>query len=269
LSVFSNGGFLLDDDESDDDDYDHPVMGLGNSSRPGSSLGMNNTLGGTGEVSITHEFSDMLSGPSGLGGGGGGGHHGHGHSHSHGGGPFGSASHHQMFQTHQQPPTYPHLSQQQQQQQHHHQQYPASSPTSSSSSSASNSMAILSTLHAGLGTVVNSNVFNTGVVAPNVTLVRSSSAGGRTSSAAAAAAADSDPKKKRKRREMQPVNQIIETFETHVDQYLWKNNGNTIQKKTKCKSIYYKCSNSGGGCTVSALLISSFRLFFFFFFVLA
>ncbi|KAG0300029.1 hypothetical protein BGZ98_009550, partial [Dissophora globulifera] len=37
----------------------------------------------------------------------------------------------------------------------------------------------------------------------------------------------------------------------HVDQYLWKNNGNTTQKKTGCKSIYYKCSNSTAGCTVN------------------
>ncbi|KAF9274367.1 hypothetical protein BGZ68_000734 [Mortierella alpina] len=60
-----------------------------------------------------------------------------------------------------------------------------------------------------------------------------------------------DYKRKRKRREMQPVNKIVESPEPHVDPYLWKNNGNTTQKKTGCKSIYYKCSNSPAGCTVN------------------
>ncbi|KAG0343872.1 hypothetical protein BGZ54_006042, partial [Gamsiella multidivaricata] len=72
-----------------------------------------------------------------------------------------------------------------------------------------------------------------------------------STAAAAAAAAAADQKRKRKRREMQPVNKIVESPEPHVDQYLWKNNGNTTQKKTGCKSIYYKCSNSAGGCTVN------------------
>ncbi|KAG0045294.1 hypothetical protein BGZ83_009482 [Gryganskiella cystojenkinii] len=251
FSASSHRPFDDSDEESDDEDYsDHPVMGqIYANSRPGSSLGMNNTLGGTQEVSITHEFSDMLSGSSGLSGSNGPsqGHvHGHGHSHSHGGGPFGH-QHHQAFQ--------PHHSQ------HHPQHQPGSSNmlSQSSSSTANNSMAILSTLHAGLGTVVSSNVFNPSI-SPNVTLVRSASAGRVpssvstvvSSSVSSADAAAADQKKKRKRREMQPVNEIFETEELpHVDHFLWKNNGNTIQKKTKCKSIYYKCSNSGGGCTVN------------------
>ncbi|KAG1138541.1 hypothetical protein G6F37_010645 [Rhizopus arrhizus] len=56
----------------------------------------------------------------------------------------------------------------------------------------------------------------------------------------------------RKRREMQAITKIVETREfPYVDNYFWKNNGNTIQKKTGCKSIYYKCSNSNKGCTVN------------------
>ncbi|CAO3652396.1 unnamed protein product [Cunninghamella blakesleeana] len=50
---------------------------------------------------------------------------------------------------------------------------------------------------------------------------------------------------KRRRREMQPVTAIIETREfPYNDNYLWRNNGNTIHKKTGFKSIYYKCANS-------------------------
>ncbi|CAO3677125.1 unnamed protein product [Rhizopus stolonifer] len=49
----------------------------------------------------------------------------------------------------------------------------------------------------------------------------------------------------RRRREMQAITKIVETREfPYIDRYFWKNNGNTIQKKTGCKSIYYKCSNS-------------------------
>ncbi|KAI9279267.1 hypothetical protein BY458DRAFT_502508 [Sporodiniella umbellata] len=56
----------------------------------------------------------------------------------------------------------------------------------------------------------------------------------------------------RKRREMQAITKIVETREfPYVDRYFWKNNGNTVQKKTGCKSIYYKCSNSNKGCTVN------------------
>lgn len=67
--------------------------------------------------------------------------------------------------------------------------------------------------------------------------------------------AGSEYKRKRKRREMQPVNKIVDSPEPHIDPYLWKNNGNTTQKKTGCKSIYYKCSNSPAGCTVSFLAL--------------
>ena len=49
----------------------------------------------------------------------------------------------------------------------------------------------------------------------------------------------------RKRREMQAITKIVETRDfPYQDDYFWKNNGNTTQKKTGCKSIYYKCSNS-------------------------
>jgi hypothetical protein len=51
--------------------------------------------------------------------------------------------------------------------------------------------------------------------------------------------------KPRRRREMQAITKIVETRDfPYIDKYFWKNNGNTVQKKTGCKSIYYKCSNS-------------------------
>ena len=50
---------------------------------------------------------------------------------------------------------------------------------------------------------------------------------------------------RRRRREMQAISMIIETREfPYNDEYVWKNNGNTIHKSTGQKSIYYKCSNS-------------------------
>jgi len=56
---------------------------------------------------------------------------------------------------------------------------------------------------------------------------------------------DEDMSKPRRRREMQAITKIVETREfPYIDNYFWKNNGNTVQKKTGCKSIYYKCSNS-------------------------
>ncbi|KAG2228206.1 hypothetical protein INT45_010998 [Circinella minor] len=56
----------------------------------------------------------------------------------------------------------------------------------------------------------------------------------------------------RKRREMQAITKIVETRDfPYQDDYFWKNNGNTTQKKTGCKSIYYKCSNSNKGCPVN------------------
>lgn len=61
----------------------------------------------------------------------------------------------------------------------------------------------------------------------------------------------------RRRREMQAITKIVETRENpYVDGYFWKNNGNTVQKKTGNKSIYYKCSNSSKVCRT--------RVFFFF-----
>ncbi|KAG0169845.1 hypothetical protein DFQ28_011026 [Apophysomyces sp. BC1034] len=57
---------------------------------------------------------------------------------------------------------------------------------------------------------------------------------------------------KRRRREMQAITTIIETREfPYNDDYLWKNNGNTVHKKSGHKSIYYKCSNSSKGCPVN------------------
>ncbi|GAN11421.1 hypothetical protein MAM1_0592d10983 [Mucor ambiguus] len=57
---------------------------------------------------------------------------------------------------------------------------------------------------------------------------------------------------RRRRREMQAISMIIETREfPYNDEYVWKNNGNTIHKSTGQKSIYYKCSNSMMGCPVN------------------
>ncbi|ORZ19561.1 hypothetical protein BCR42DRAFT_410023 [Absidia repens] len=56
----------------------------------------------------------------------------------------------------------------------------------------------------------------------------------------------------RKRRAMQPVTKIVETKDANYkDAYLWKNNGNTTQRKTGCKSTYYKCANANKGCPVN------------------
>ncbi|KAI8991072.1 hypothetical protein BDF20DRAFT_903932 [Mycotypha africana] len=56
----------------------------------------------------------------------------------------------------------------------------------------------------------------------------------------------------RRRREMQAITKIVETREyPYNDGYFWKNNGNTVQKKTGNKSVYYKCSNSTKGCPVN------------------
>ncbi|CEI87956.1 hypothetical protein RMCBS344292_02361 [Rhizopus microsporus] len=57
---------------------------------------------------------------------------------------------------------------------------------------------------------------------------------------------------RRKKREMQPITMIIETREfPYKDQYEWKNNGNTVNKNSGRRSIYYKCSNSKLGCSVN------------------
>ncbi|KAG0190259.1 hypothetical protein DFQ28_002266 [Apophysomyces sp. BC1034] len=51
--------------------------------------------------------------------------------------------------------------------------------------------------------------------------------------------------RRRQRRKMQAITMIIETREfPYNDKYLWKNNGNTVHKKSGLRSIYYKCSNS-------------------------
>ncbi|ORZ03462.1 hypothetical protein BCR43DRAFT_483417 [Syncephalastrum racemosum] len=56
----------------------------------------------------------------------------------------------------------------------------------------------------------------------------------------------------RRRREMQAITKIVETRDyPYLDGYFWKNNGNTVQKKTGNKSVYYKCSNSSKGCPVN------------------
>ncbi|KAG2185879.1 hypothetical protein INT43_002317 [Umbelopsis isabellina] len=58
-------------------------------------------------------------------------------------------------------------------------------------------------------------------------------------------------KKQRKRREMQAITKIVETREfPYLDDYFWKNNGNTTHKSGR-RSVYYKCSNSGKGCPVN------------------
>ncbi|KAI8089278.1 uncharacterized protein BX664DRAFT_332613 [Halteromyces radiatus] len=58
--------------------------------------------------------------------------------------------------------------------------------------------------------------------------------------------------KPRKRREMQAITKLVETREyPYLDGHFWRNNGNTIQKKTGNKSVYFKCSNSTKGCPVN------------------
>jgi hypothetical protein len=67
------------------------------------------------------------------------------------------------------------------------------------------------------------------------------------------------PQRPRRRREMQAITKIVETREyPYVDGFFWKNNGNTIQKKTGNKSVYYKCYNS------SKVILGPFFFFFFF-----
>ncbi|KAI9314956.1 hypothetical protein BX666DRAFT_2138980 [Dichotomocladium elegans] len=57
---------------------------------------------------------------------------------------------------------------------------------------------------------------------------------------------------KRRRREMQAITMVIETREfPYNDDYLWKNNGNTIHKGSGNRSIYYKCANNAKGCPVN------------------
>ncbi|ORX63069.1 hypothetical protein DM01DRAFT_1403450 [Hesseltinella vesiculosa] len=63
---------------------------------------------------------------------------------------------------------------------------------------------------------------------------------------------DTNQIQKRRRREMQAITTVIETREfPYNDDYLWRNNGNTVHKKSGNKSIYYKCANSQQGCPVN------------------
>lgn len=66
-------------------------------------------------------------------------------------------------------------------------------------------------------------------------------------------------KASRRRRSMQAITKIVETAEyPYDDGHFWKNNGNTVQKKTGCKSVYYKCANS---CKVKTRMNSDTVLF--------
>ncbi|KAI8090040.1 uncharacterized protein BX664DRAFT_365759 [Halteromyces radiatus] len=59
----------------------------------------------------------------------------------------------------------------------------------------------------------------------------------------------------RRRREMQAITKIVETRDyPYIDGHSWRNNGNTVQKKTGNKSVYYKCANSIKGCAVNKTL---------------
>ncbi|KAI8369809.1 hypothetical protein EDC96DRAFT_503461 [Choanephora cucurbitarum] len=63
-------------------------------------------------------------------------------------------------------------------------------------------------------------------------------------------------KMSRRRKSMQAITKIVETTDfPYDDHYFWKNNGNTVQKKTGCKSVYYKCANSCKGCPVNKTVI--------------
>ncbi|KAF9961484.1 hypothetical protein BGZ70_008280 [Mortierella alpina] len=247
------------DDDSEDDYNDHPLLG-GMNSRPGSSLSMNNMMGGNGETSLTLDFSDLAS----VSG-------------------HGAYQQHHPHHHHHPPPHHHHHHPHQQHQQHqHHNNNPSStSPSllyqnvvntslnmaavgmgSVSASSSSGSGGVAGTAATAAGNN-NSGTGSTGAGSVGVTTTATAAAAtggaasrGRTGTNTSTASGTSqdggaDPKRKRKRREMQPVNKIVDSPEPLVDQYLWKNNGNTTQKKTGCKSIYYKCSNSAGGCTVN------------------
>ncbi|KAF9570959.1 hypothetical protein EC968_001149 [Mortierella alpina] len=240
-SAASMRAFDDSDDDSEDDYNDHPLLG-GMNSRPGSSLSMNNMMGGNGETSLTLDFSDLAS-----------------------------VSGHGAYQQH-----HPHHNHHHP---HHHQHQHHSNNPSSTSPSLLYQSAVNSSLNMAVGmgsasgsssspggaagtaaTAGNSGVMGTtGVGSAGVTTTAAAGGTaprGRTGTNTSTASGTSqdggaDPKRKRKRREMQPVNKIVDSPEPLVDQYLWKNNGNTTQKKTGCKSIYYKCSNSAGGCTVN------------------
>lgn len=51
--------------------------------------------------------------------------------------------------------------------------------------------------------------------------------------------------KKRRKRDVQAITMIVQTKEfPYNDQHEWKNNGNTVNKNSGKRSIYYKCVNS-------------------------
>ncbi|CDH57232.1 hypothetical protein RO3G_03909 [Lichtheimia corymbifera JMRC:FSU:9682] len=124
-------------------------------------------------------------------------------------------------------------------QSHSSQYYPPSPPTTShhavivadkpSSSSSSSSASLSSSL-------------------ANSTKPDQSSAATTTPSTASLVHA----KRRRRRQKMQAVTKTVETrdFPYH-DDYLWKNNGNTVHKASGTKSIYYKCANHPKGCPVN------------------
>ncbi|OZJ06651.1 hypothetical protein BZG36_00271 [Bifiguratus adelaidae] len=64
--------------------------------------------------------------------------------------------------------------------------------------------------------------------------------------------------KRQRNRTIQPVTTIIETRDpNNTDNFIWKNNGNTVQRKTGCRSVYYKCCFAGTtGCCVNKTVTS-------------
>ncbi|KAG0224721.1 hypothetical protein BGX31_007877 [Mortierella sp. GBA43] len=128
---------------------------------------------------------------------------------------------------------------------HHHQQHDQGNSNSSTSASSAHA-------HSGSTSSSTSSTSNAQPPPPPPKSHHRSTSSTSSLAGASGGAAAADAKRKRKRREMQPVKETIYTdHDPYVDQYLWKNNGNTTQKKTGCKSIYYKCSNSANGCTVN------------------
>ncbi|KAI8993190.1 hypothetical protein BDB01DRAFT_775511 [Pilobolus umbonatus] len=60
----------------------------------------------------------------------------------------------------------------------------------------------------------------------------------------------------RRKRSIQAVTKIVETREfPYNDHYVWRNNGNTNQKKTGCRSTYHKCWNHHKGCMANKTVI--------------
>ncbi|ORZ01151.1 hypothetical protein BCR43DRAFT_486457 [Syncephalastrum racemosum] len=136
------------------------------------------------------------------------------------------------------------------------------------SSSSSSSIATLTATSSSFGPVSTSSTSSSSSVPPSSASVCSTTSSASSCSPATPessgtyAYASPDPhemkedsdkdERPRRRREMQAITKIVETREfPYQDNYFWKNNGNTTQKKTGCKSIYYKCSNSNKGCPVN------------------